>query len=77
VHQDGVTTAIYRLAEALRRLGQFDFPIGLNAVTRAFFESMASAEPPSTADAMRALLASRTDDEVLNPPLVHGYTPDC
>jgi hypothetical protein len=61
----------------LRRLGQFDFPIGLNAVTRAFFESMASAEPPSTADAMRALLASRTDDEVLNPPLVHGYTPDC
>ena len=59
--------AIYRLAEALRRLGQFDFPIGLNAVTRAFFESMASAEPPSTADAMRALLASRTDDEVLKP----------
>jgi acetylornithine deacetylase/succinyl-diaminopimelate desuccinylase-like protein len=59
--------AIYRLAEALRRLGQFDFPVGLNAVTRAFFESMASAEPPSTADAMRALLASRTDDEALKP----------
>ena len=59
--------AIYRLAEALRRLGQFDFPIGLNAVTRAFFESMASAEPPSTADAMRALLAGRTDDEALKP----------
>ena len=57
--------AIYRLAEALRRLGQFDFPIGLNAVTRAFFQSMASAEVPSTADAMRALLASRTDDEAL------------
>ena len=59
--------AIYRLAEALRRLGQFDFPIGLNAVTRAFFQSMASAEVPSTADAMRALLASRTDDEALKP----------
>jgi acetylornithine deacetylase/succinyl-diaminopimelate desuccinylase-like protein len=59
--------AIYRLAEALRRLGQFDFPVGLNAVTRAFFESMASAEVPSTADAMRALLASRTDDEALKP----------
>ena len=57
--------AIYRLAEALRRLGQFDFPVGLNAVTRAFFESTASAEVPSTADAMRALLASRTDDEAL------------
>lgn len=59
--------AIYRLAEALRRLGQFDFPVGLNAVTRAFFESMASAEVPSTADAMRALLASRIDDEALKP----------
>ena len=59
--------AIYRLAEALRRLGQFDFPVGLNAVTRAFFESMAFAEVPSTADAMRALLASRTDDEALKP----------
>ena len=59
--------AIYRLAEALRRLGQFDFPVGLNAVTRAFFESMASAEVPSTADAMRALLAGRTDDEALKP----------
>jgi acetylornithine deacetylase/succinyl-diaminopimelate desuccinylase-like protein len=59
--------AIYRLAEALRRLGQFDFPIGLNAVTRAFFQSMASAEVPSTVDAMRALLASRTDDEALKP----------
>lgn len=59
--------AIYRLAEALRRLGQFDFPVGLNAVTRAFFQSMASAEVPSTVDAMRALLASRTDDEALKP----------
>ena len=45
--------AIYRLAEALRRLGQFDFPVGLNPVTRAFFERMASAEVPSTADAMQ------------------------
>ena len=60
-------SAIYRLADALRRLGQLDFPVGLNAVTRAFFESMASAEVPSTADAMRALLASRTDDEALKP----------
>jgi acetylornithine deacetylase/succinyl-diaminopimelate desuccinylase-like protein len=44
-------------------------------VTRAFFESMASAEVPSTADAMRALLASRTDDEALkslNPEIMHA-----
>ena len=37
---------IYRLADALRRLGQFDFPPRLNPVTRAFFERMAATETP-------------------------------
>jgi acetylornithine deacetylase/succinyl-diaminopimelate desuccinylase-like protein len=58
---------IYRLAEALRRLAQFDFPPRLNAVTRAYFERMALNETPAIADAMRALLAGRTDAEALAP----------
>jgi acetylornithine deacetylase/succinyl-diaminopimelate desuccinylase-like protein len=59
--------AIYRLADALRRLGQFDFPVGLNPVTRNFFEQMAPAETGPTAEAIKALLAGRTDDATLMP----------
>jgi acetylornithine deacetylase/succinyl-diaminopimelate desuccinylase-like protein len=56
---------IYRLAEALRRIGQFDFPPRLNPVTRAFFERMATSETPATADAIKALLAGQTDAAAL------------
>jgi acetylornithine deacetylase/succinyl-diaminopimelate desuccinylase-like protein len=59
--------AIYRLADALRRLRQFDFPVGLNDVTRSFFQQMAAAEAPATADAIKALLAGHTDDATLMP----------
>jgi acetylornithine deacetylase/succinyl-diaminopimelate desuccinylase-like protein len=59
--------AIYRLADALQRLGQFDFPAGLNSVTRNFFARVVSAETPRTANAINALLAGRTDDEALAP----------
>jgi acetylornithine deacetylase/succinyl-diaminopimelate desuccinylase-like protein len=59
--------AIYRLADALRRLGQFDFPVGLNPVTRNFFGQMAGAEKGPAADAIKALLAGRTDDAALMP----------
>jgi acetylornithine deacetylase/succinyl-diaminopimelate desuccinylase-like protein len=58
---------IYRLAGALQRLAQFDFPPRLNPVTRAFFERMAASETPDTAEAIKALLAGRTDAEALAP----------
>ncbi len=58
---------IYRLADALHRLAQFDFPPRLNAVTRAYFERMASAETPAIAEAIKALLAGRTDADALAP----------
>ena len=35
---------IYRLAAALTRLGQFDFPVSLNPVTRAYLEQVAATE---------------------------------
>jgi acetylornithine deacetylase/succinyl-diaminopimelate desuccinylase-like protein len=59
--------AIYRLADALHRLSQFDFPVGLNAVTRNFFSRVVSAESPRTANAITALLTGRTDDESMAP----------
>jgi acetylornithine deacetylase/succinyl-diaminopimelate desuccinylase-like protein len=58
---------IYRLADALHRLAQFDFPPRLNAVTRAFFERMAATETPAMAEAIRALLAGSTDAQALAP----------
>jgi acetylornithine deacetylase/succinyl-diaminopimelate desuccinylase-like protein len=59
--------AIYRLADALRRLSQFDFPPRLNAVTRGYFERLAKIETPATAEAITALLAGSTDAAVLAP----------
>src|ERR1700674_5576701 len=52
---------IYRLAHALSRLAGFDFPVALNAVTRAYFERVIPTEGPATAAALAALLAGRTD----------------
>jgi acetylornithine deacetylase/succinyl-diaminopimelate desuccinylase-like protein len=51
----------------LRRLAQFDFPARLNPVTRAYFERLAETETPAIADAVKALLAGRTDAQALAP----------
>jgi acetylornithine deacetylase/succinyl-diaminopimelate desuccinylase-like protein len=59
--------AIYRLADALRRLGKFDFPAALNPVTKSFLEGVAAFETPPTAEAMRALLAGRNDAGSIMP----------
>ena len=59
--------AIYRLAAALGRLAELQLPPRLNPVTRAFFERMAVSETPAVAEAIRALLAGRTDPAALAP----------
>jgi acetylornithine deacetylase/succinyl-diaminopimelate desuccinylase-like protein len=65
---------IYRLAAALTRLGQFDFPVLLNPVTRGYFEQTARTESPEIAGAIAALLAGRTDATSLAPLLANpGY----
>jgi acetylornithine deacetylase/succinyl-diaminopimelate desuccinylase-like protein len=48
--------AIYHLTDALSRLEQYKFPVGLNAVTRAFFERMATVETGQTSEDMQAVL---------------------
>ncbi len=45
--------AIYHLARGIARIADFQFPVRLNAVTRAFFERGAAAESPALAADMR------------------------
>jgi acetylornithine deacetylase/succinyl-diaminopimelate desuccinylase-like protein len=47
--------AIYALAEGLVKLGQYQFPVNLNDVTRSFFRESARFQDPERAAAMRAL----------------------
>lgn len=58
---------IYRLADALHRLANFEFPPRLNAVTRAFFERITPMETPDVAAAIKALLAGHSDRDMLAP----------
>lgn len=53
--------AIYRLAAGLVRLEKFEFPVELNAVTRAFFARSAKIETGQTAADMEALLHDPPD----------------
>ncbi len=47
--------AIYRLAQGLTRLSQFDFPIQLNDTARGYFAQMAPRETGQVADDMQAV----------------------
>src|SRR5215813_9047164 len=53
--------AIYHLAAALLRLAQFDFPINLNEVTRAYFERVSGFESGETAAAMKGAIRNPPD----------------
>jgi acetylornithine deacetylase/succinyl-diaminopimelate desuccinylase-like protein len=53
--------AIVRLSGGLARLGAHQFPIVLNPVTRAYFETMAKLVDPAVATDMRAVLESPPD----------------
>jgi acetylornithine deacetylase/succinyl-diaminopimelate desuccinylase-like protein len=47
----GADNPIYRIADGLRRLADYRFPLTLNATTRAMFKAMAAADPgPDSAD---------------------------
>src|SRR5205085_2009153 len=50
--------AIYHLTAALTRLAQFEFPVHLMDVTRAYFERMAALETPENAAAMKRLIST-------------------
>jgi acetylornithine deacetylase/succinyl-diaminopimelate desuccinylase-like protein len=53
--------AIYRLSRGLVRLSEFDFPVTLDAGTRAFFEAVTVSQEPEVASAINRMLST-------NPP---------
>ncbi|MEO7502585.1 MAG: M20/M25/M40 family metallo-hydrolase [Gemmatimonadaceae bacterium] len=53
--------AIYQLASALTRLANFNFPVSLNEVTRAYLVAMAPTQPAAVAADIRGVLASPMD----------------
>ena len=53
--------AIYQVTDALSRLEKYEFPVELNAVTRVYFEKMATLEKGQVAEDMRAVLATPPD----------------
>jgi acetylornithine deacetylase/succinyl-diaminopimelate desuccinylase-like protein len=54
--------AIYRLSRGLVRLGDFDFPVMLDAGTRAYFEFVAVREGPEVAQAINRMLSTNPPD---------------
>jgi acetylornithine deacetylase/succinyl-diaminopimelate desuccinylase-like protein len=53
--------AIYHLADALTRLAQYEFPVELNSVTRAYYERMSKAETGQRAEDMKGILKTPPD----------------
>ena len=53
--------AIYQLANGLVRLQQYEFPVELNEVTRAYYEHMANAETGQRSADMKAILRDPPD----------------
>ncbi len=54
--------AIYRISRGLVRLSDFDFPVMLDAGTRAYFESVAVREGPELAQAINRMLSTDPPD---------------
>jgi acetylornithine deacetylase/succinyl-diaminopimelate desuccinylase-like protein len=57
--------AIYRLAEALVRLGKYEFPVKLSDTTRGYFARMAAIESGQTAADMRAVTRNPPDSAAI------------
>ena len=53
--------AIYELAQALVRVGAYQFPVMLNDVTKAYFTKTAAIETPEMGAAMKAIVANPND----------------
>jgi acetylornithine deacetylase/succinyl-diaminopimelate desuccinylase-like protein len=57
--------AITALADALSKVGRYQFPVYFNEVTREFFSRTAELEPPAMGSAMKALVANPNDAAAL------------
>src|SRR5215207_11641170 len=57
--------AITALADALAKVGRYNFPVRFNEATRAFFTKTADVEEPAIGRAMKALVANPNDAQAL------------
>ncbi len=57
--------AITSLADALAKVGRYEFPVKLSDVTRAFFTETAPLESPAMGRAMKALVANPADAKAI------------
>jgi acetylornithine deacetylase/succinyl-diaminopimelate desuccinylase-like protein len=53
--------AIYELAEALTKVGKYQFPVMLNDVTKAYFTKTATIETPAMGAAMKKIVENPND----------------
>ena len=58
--------AIYHLADALGRIRDYDFPVRLNEVTRAFFERTSELQEGPLKKAMQGILQEPPDDAAVD-----------
>ena len=58
--------AIVALADALAKVGRYQFPVRFNDVTRGFFTKTADVEEPALGRAMKALVANPSDRSALS-----------
>jgi acetylornithine deacetylase/succinyl-diaminopimelate desuccinylase-like protein len=61
----GKTNAINELAQALQKIGSYEFPTMQNAITRAYFKASAATAAAPIAAAMTRFLADPTDAEAI------------
>jgi acetylornithine deacetylase/succinyl-diaminopimelate desuccinylase-like protein len=57
--------AIYHLADAISRIGKYDFPVQLNEVTRGWFQRMAGIEQGPMAADFRAIAGPTADQAAM------------
>jgi acetylornithine deacetylase/succinyl-diaminopimelate desuccinylase-like protein len=75
--------AIYELTAALNKLAAYSFPFELNGVTRRYFADLAARESGSTADDLRAILATPPDPAAMarlsnaEPSFNSGFRTTC
>lgn len=60
--QPQVENAIYRMAEALGRIGRYAFPARLNEVTRGYFEKMSAIDQGAAAADFTAIVGTTLDE---------------
>ena len=58
--------AIYRMANSLLKISDYEFPVGLNEVTKSYFNTMSAIEKGKNAADMKAVATNASDTAAVN-----------